>query len=409
MRHLAHGGWKVVLGAVGIALSAGAFPAGGGEAEPLIVHEWGVLDIPATPADATPFDLPDFVLTRERLVPDRGMGIERAPVIYLYPPAGLEMCNVRVTFPTGGACAWWPMADVTRSPGGAREAEDRRFMSPSVCISELVWSVTFGAGNEPPAVPEGHWIGYARDVDAPVLSAHPPAGAGPRDAREGSGPQKEHFLFYEGTIDYANPVVVEGTEVSPVVRNGGDHAMLDALWIEGGAVACYVPLGDIVAGASVTVPSLRRSITADGAERDLVGRLVASGLFEKEAVAMARTWRSAFFERPGTRVVYRWPQEVYDRLLPLDVTAGAPVLQTRVMLVCRNGIVMGDPARIRALVAQLGAAEFNSREEATESLARLGSAAGPALREAARSEDPEIRSRAEHLLSRLGEPVATVR
>lgn len=336
MRKIAHGGWRGVLGAVAVALVAGAFPAGGGEAEPLVVHEWGVLDIPATAADATPFDLPPFVLTWEAVEEPTIVGsMGRAPVVYLYPPAGLESCNVRVTFPTGGACAWWPAAAVSRSgeEGGEERKERRGTLRLAGPVAALDWSVTFGAKNgdqpldEPPAVPEGHWMGFARDVDAPLLAV---------------GPQREHFLFYEGTIDYANPVVVEGTG-SSVVRNAGDHPLLDAMWIScvGGSLSTQ-GLGDIVPGATARIGPppgtewMRAKETPDGAERSLVSRLVAAGLFEKEALAMARTWRSAFFERPGVRIVYRLPQDVYDRLLPLTVTAGVPVQTTRVMLACRG-------------------------------------------------------------------------
>ena len=50
-----------------------------------------------------------------------------------------------------------------------------------------------------------------------------------------------------------------------------------------------------------------------------------------------------------------------------------------------------DEARIRELVADLGAEDYDRREAAFRELARLGEAAAPALEEAARSEDLQVR------------------
>ncbi len=60
-----------------------------------------------------------------------------------------------------------------------------------------------------------------------------------------------------------------------------------------------------------------------------------------------------------------------------------------------------DVKRAEALVRDLGADEFDVRDRATAALAALGEAALPALREAARSEDAEIRTRAQHALAAI--------
>lgn len=60
-----------------------------------------------------------------------------------------------------------------------------------------------------------------------------------------------------------------------------------------------------------------------------------------------------------------------------------------------------DPARIEELVKKLGAADFAEREKAAEELRKEGKAAEGALRKAAASEDPEVRTRAQALLEEL--------
>ena len=61
-----------------------------------------------------------------------------------------------------------------------------------------------------------------------------------------------------------------------------------------------------------------------------------------------------------------------------------------------------DAAIIDALIKQLGADDFRSREAASEKLAKLGRTARPALQKAAKnSESPEVRWRAEQLLKQM--------
>jgi hypothetical protein len=63
-------------------------------------------------------------------------------------------------------------------------------------------------------------------------------------------------------------------------------------------------------------------------------------------------------------------------------------------------------AKIRDLVRQLGAEEYAAREKASEELRKIGRPAEEALRKAAESEDPEVRSRAKSLLEELSKPKA---
>jgi uncharacterized protein with WD repeat len=69
-----------------------------------------------------------------------------------------------------------------------------------------------------------------------------------------------------------------------------------------------------------------------------------------------------------------------------------------------------DPARIRALVADLDSTRFSVREKAFKELEALGEAAEPALRQALRGKpSQELRSRVERLLEGLGPPIPPAR
>jgi HEAT repeat protein len=60
--------------------------------------------------------------------------------------------------------------------------------------------------------------------------------------------------------------------------------------------------------------------------------------------------------------------------------------------------------KIRSLVNQLGSKRFQEREEAARQLSLLGKTALPALQDAAKSTDAEVRRRAQQLMERLDPP-----
>lgn len=63
-------------------------------------------------------------------------------------------------------------------------------------------------------------------------------------------------------------------------------------------------------------------------------------------------------------------------------------------------------SKVESLVKQLGAESFKEREAATEELKKIGRPAVPALEEALKSEDAEVRSRAEQILKEIKESPA---
>ena len=80
--------------------------------------------------------------------------------------------------------------------------------------------------------------------------------------------------------------------------------------------------------------------------------------------------------------------------------AGTPVLAACLEVALEGKAAAAeDVRRAEALVRDLGADDFDVRDKATTALIALGEAALPALREAARSEDAEIRTRAQQALA----------
>src|SRR5947207_1615189 len=59
-----------------------------------------------------------------------------------------------------------------------------------------------------------------------------------------------------------------------------------------------------------------------------------------------------------------------------------------------------DPAAVRKLIEQLKSRDFRTRDRATRELSRLDEVPD-ALREAAKSDDPEVRRRAQDALTRI--------
>ena len=78
------------------------------------------------------------------------------------------------------------------------------------------------------------------------------------------------------------------------------------------------------------VERLARGSSVDEVKRALVERLVAAGLYPKEAAAMVKTWNDSWFE-PGLRVFYLEPVAQVDELLPLEVKP-APRERVRVIV-----------------------------------------------------------------------------
>ena len=114
-------------------------------------------------------------------------------------------------------------------------------------------------------------------------------------------------------------------------------------------VKAAVTAGVLKPGQALTdvIPSMEHARPVDefikAIAEDLQGRLVASGLFEKEARAMVNTWRSSYFKPDGVRVLFVLPQSWTDRFIPIDIKP-KPAELIRVMV---GRVELLDPSRER--------------------------------------------------------------
>jgi hypothetical protein len=116
----------------------------------------------------------------------------------------------------------------------------------------------------------------------------------------------------------------------------------------------------------------------------LTRMLMSKGLFEKEARAMVKTWRSAWFSEEGTRVLYVLPNRLTDELLPLRIEPKPDTLVR--VLVGRHDVLTPEREKhIDTLVAELNSetpGEDPKRQAASKELQKLGRYLGAAHQEA---------------------------
>jgi hypothetical protein len=148
--------------------------------------------------------------------------------------------------------------------------------------------------------------------------------------------------------------------------------------------------------------------TVEGADPEapfavLRTRLAALGLGPPEAGHVASIVQHEVRSRHHATVVYRLDEAQLDRMLPLEITP-PPDRRVRVALVV---LINADPelsSVIDRLIAELGDADWKTREAAQARLRELGTAAKDKLEAAKENKDVEIAYRAERLLEALEEP-----
>jgi hypothetical protein len=327
-----------------------------------VVHEWGTFstfsgsdgkNLKFNPYDN---DLPDFVhhyLERDSKAGPRGGTISlETPVIYFYPDRPMT-ASVKVEFPKGTITEWYPHAQRTES--------------------KLVWkdfSIQPREDMELPHERKASRYYAARETDAAPLRVR-----FPRDDRLVS--EYDKFLFYRGVGDFDLPLWVRALgddkfqifwhgRTTPVdlvlVRVHHDRVRFRPIHLDkrlkGGL------LGDVQLPAEDS--------TADKLGELLVKQLTGRGLKEKEALAMVKTWRSAWFGEEGTRVLYLLPDELTDELLPLRVEP-KPTSLVRVLVGRHDVLTPEQEQQIDSWVAKLTrVSPENERNAAMASLAKLG-------------------------------------
>ncbi len=341
----------------------------------LVVHEWGTFSTfsgsDGKNLEFQPYDndLPEFVhgyLPHNSKEGPRGGSISlETPVLYFYSERALT-ASVRVDFPKGTLTEWYPHAERT----------DRT----------LAWRQIEVLPGEALKLPkEEHKSRYyaARETDAGPLRVTFPQ-------EDHSCVEQEKFLFYRGvgTFDMPLRVRARGDGWFTASWSGdGPWGGLILLQVRDGKVR-FKPFGlDRGPGgamrADVRIPD--RDASEEELSAAMVRLLTEKGLYEKEARAMVKTWKSAWFGEEGTRVLYVLPVRLTDELLPLHVEP-KPEALLRVLVGRHDVLTPEREKQIDASVAKLidlGSTETPDQHAAQVELEKLGRYRAAAWNEAA--------------------------
>jgi hypothetical protein len=292
--------------------------------ENLVVHEWGTFTSVAAedgsavqwaPLSGTP-DLPCFVnhLSPRNLKLAPGLVRMETPVLYFYAPRSMSV-SVHVNFPLGWITEWYPQATQVK-PEASPNVQFQYV--PTFGRGAITWdAVQLSPGKNPefPLSQEGSRYYAARNTDAAPLRINE---------------QEEKFIFYRGIASFSVPLepkFASGEKLE--IRNTGSDTIPQAILFENrdGNVG-YRLVRDVTSSVMVDIPELTGSL--EELRTEVVGSLVKSGLYEKEALAVLETWQDSWFEE-GMRVFYIVPRRFVDSQLPLKITP-APAALARVFV-----------------------------------------------------------------------------
>lgn len=319
----------------------------------LTAHEWGTFtSIAGKDGEAVEWspltgstDLPGFVehfRTPEFKLGLRGTVRMETPVLYFYDSRE-ESVSVKVSLSKGVITEWYPRA--SRVAPSANPADWSLFQGQS--DGSIVWDmVTISPGLRaefPRQLQDNHYYA-ARMTSATPLRVRTPAGE-----------QHEKFLFYRGVSTFRVPVSAKlSTDGKVQIANTAEEEIPGLILFERrGNKVGYRIGGAVAKGTVLEQPELVGNV--DDLGRELVGMLVAQGLYVDEAQAMVETWRGSWFEE-GSRLIYLVPGKFVNGILPLSIQP-APAQIARVFV---GRLELVTPATERAVEAA-----FASRDKAT--------------------------------------------
>ena len=360
----------------------------------LVVHEWGTFTSIAgkdgvalewRPLNGST-DLPKFVHTMQdgeglRHGPSKAelsaLVRMETPVLYFYTDREMDI-TAEVKFPKGKITEWYPQA---RSVDAGINW-GRMKLAPGAAF------------NLPADYSDNHYYA-ARETDAAPVQV---CGSGGKPA------EQEKFLFYRGVGSFDLPLTVQLMNDRLNLRNLGKDEISHLIVFENrnGRVG-YRVIDHFLGETSSERPQLDKSL--DALIRDLKQALVSSGLYEKEADAMIKTWRNSWFEE-GIRVFYILPRGTTDRTLPLNLDP-QPAELVRV-LVGRTEVITPEMEKaVKQHLKMLNNSSPRIREQARLEIQKLGRFYEPILKRIVEDEkDRAVRARIQRLLeagSSLGE------
>ena len=166
----------------------------------------------------------------------------------------------------------------------------------------------------PPVEADDHY-GRARETDSAIVETV--------DVNRGS--HFEKFLFYRGLGNFDLPVKLTALGQDRFeVTNSADipSGALLLVRIEIGRIR-FIRLDHVHPRSTIEAKLPARESSVDALAEEMVRELTASGLYEKEALAMVNTWRSSWFGENGTRLLYLVPERQTNELLPLHIESRA--------------------------------------------------------------------------------------
>ena len=387
----------IFLIAVGISASP-SDPSG------LVVHEWGTF-LAMNGSDGVSLDgmyheehaLPSFVHARskDQLRLPKSRIKSETPVIYFYTPQ-VQRVQVEVGFPTGLWTQWYPQA-ASVAPGIVQAGSPPRLRNGRITWDVMVRPPNL-RHNDPPATAGDALWNHAREVDAAYV-------VGSNQARPGPAEQWERFIFYRGLGEVPLPIQMRldagRITASTSEREGLHHLFILNVRNGRGAYSYASALRPDHGSLEWTVPSVG-SLPLDGfvetISADVESRLIASGLYRKEAQAMVNTWKASYFKTDGIRMLFVLPQSWTDRFIPMRVTP-APEQLVRVMV---GRVELLDAARERraeAAIRDLASPAADVRERAFDVLRAEGRYVEPIVRRALRTtSDDQVRTLSRRLL-----------
>ena len=340
-----------------------------------IVHEWGTYTSVQSSLGVTldgmmheEEPLPAFVHARDpsrlfakgmEVVPEWINQKLETPVIYFHGEPNQKV-RVEVDFPKGIISEWYPKASSFRP--GIGEIN-------KIADGQMTWEGEL-LEREPNMIqvsPDEIWA-PSRQVDALPFAA---AGS----------EEEERFIFYRGIGRFDMPIRTKSTSGDRFTISNESDEEIPAVFVlhvseHGGTVR---NLGTLPGGGSVVASPTPKEMPLanyeEEAHRQVKEALVASGLYEDEALAMVNTWRRSYFKTPGTRVLYIAPRSWTDELLPLRISP-TPTETVRTLVGRIEVMTAADEART---VEQIQAAA-SSNLSYPETLERLGRFADPRLR-----------------------------
>ena len=215
---------------------------------------------------------------------------------------------------------------------------------------------------------------------------------------DGKSVQQEKFLFYRGVGTFDLPLSVKLEGESVVLRNTSQDRIAHVILFEnrGGKIG-YQLIDDFTGEATYQRPKLNNNI--DPLLQNLKQVLIGSGLYEREAAAMIKTWRDSWFEE-GARVFYILPRQTTDAVLPITIEP-RPADLVRVLVGRAEVITPEMENSVRAQVKLLSDPSPQVRETAAQAIRDHGRFSEPILKSILENEkDSSIRDRIRKLIDK---------